>query len=234
MHPAPETVLPAIKEALASGDSENAHHALEALASLGPAAVPTLTEALAREDLRTDVATILGHIGPPAGAAVPALTEIIKTDKAVRARCEALIALGAIGAEATDAVPAVMACLKNPNEKVCYSACYALGRLGPAAIGAKFELQKKLTDSDDFVALAAAWALAQIDPKCSQVAIQSVPLLVKGLADPEPKIRVEAAAALGKIGPLAKEALPALKIAANDRDQLVRAAAAAALQSIGQ
>ena len=99
---------------------------------------------------------MLGHLGPPAKDATPALIEIIKTDKNVRARCEALIALGAIGADAAEAVPVATACLNDPHEKVCYSACYALGRIGPKAIGAKLELQKKLSEPDQFIALAAA------------------------------------------------------------------------------
>ncbi len=232
LHPAPETILPTIKEMLEGSDRESSNQALEALASLGEAAVPTAIDELKHEELRPALESILGHIGPAAGRAVPALVDVLKSDRHVRARCEALIALGAIGAGAADAVPAVAECLNDPNEKVCYSACYALGRIGPTAIGAKLELQKKLGDSDDFVALAAAWALAQIDPQCSQVAAKSVPLLIKGLADPEPKVRIEAAAALRNIGPLAKDAVPALKMALNDKDESVRDTASAALKAI--
>jgi HEAT repeat protein len=234
LHPAPEAILPAIVEVLEGGDRESAGQALEVLAALGEAGVPALTGALKREEIRPTVATILGHIGPPAKKAVPALAEIIKSDKNVRARCESLIALGAIGAEAAEAVPAVIQALNDPQEKVSYSACYALGRIGPTAIGAKLELQKKLTDPDEFVALAAAWALAQIDPQCSQVAAVSVPVLIKGLTYPEPKIRREAALSLRSLGPLAKAAVPALKTAVNDPDEAVRDTATAALKAIGQ
>jgi HEAT repeat protein len=232
LHPDPETVLPAIVEALGGGDRESVNHALAALASLGEPAVPAMIVALKQEELRPALASILGHLGPPAKAAAPALVEIVKTDKSVRTRCEALIALGAINA--AEAVPVAIACLNDPHEKICYSACYALGRLGPKAIASKFELQKKLSDPDEFIALAAAWALSQIDPLCSQVAEKSVPLLIKGLSDSEPRVRREAAAALRNIGPLAKDAIPALKMATNDKDEPVRDMAAAALKAIGQ
>lgn len=234
LHPAPEAVLPAIIEALEGGNRESVNDALSALASLGEAAVPAIIGALKHQELRPALASMLGHLGPPARDAAPALVQIVKTDKNVHARCEALLALGSIGADAAEVVPVAVACLNDPHEKVCFSACYALGRIGPTAIGAKLDLQKKLGDPDAFIALAAAWALSQIDPQCSQVAAKSVPLLIKGLADPEPKVRKEAAAALRNIGPLAKDAIPALKTALNDKDELVRDTAAAALKAIGQ
>ncbi len=54
------------------------------------------------------------------------------------------------------------------------------------------------------------------------------------MALPLPQSRVAAAEALGKLGPLAKSAQPALEKAASDENQQVREAAAAALKLIGR
>jgi hypothetical protein len=56
---------------------------------------------------------------------------------------------------------------------------------------------------------------------------------VKALKNWDSRVRGEAATALGRIGPAAKAAIPALIDALKDRDPLVRVEAASALGSIG-
>jgi HEAT repeat protein len=229
-----ERIFPAIKQALRAADKESLGYALEALESLGPPAVPVLIDALRHENVRPLAASILGHLGPAAKEAAPALADIVGQDRNVNARCEALLALGGIGPGAAMAASAAAAALRDPEERVRYSACFALGKMGSAAVTAAPELQKKLKDKDPTVALAAAWALAKIDPQCPE-ATQSVPVLIRGLTDPEPRVRLEAAIALRCLGPAAKEAVPALNEAAlHDKDELVRDMAAQALAAIGQ
>jgi HEAT repeat protein len=80
--------------------------------------------------------------------------------------------------------------------------------------------------------VAGAWALARIDPACAATAPKSVPVLVKALGDSEAMARRHAAESLGRLGPLAKPAVPALKAALKDPDDDVQAAAAAALERI--
>ncbi len=227
-------IFPAIKQALRTADKEGLSYALEALESLGPPAVPVLIDALGHENVRPLAASILGHLGPAAKEAAPALADIVSTDKDVHARCEALLALGGIGPGAAIAASTAVDALKDPEEKIRYSACYALGKMGSAAVTAVPELQKKLKDKDPTVALAAAWALAKIDPQCPEAA-HAVPVLMRGLADPEPRVRLEAVIALRCLGPAAKEAVPLLSEAAlHDKDELVRDMAAQVLAAIGQ
>jgi HEAT repeat protein len=227
-------VLPGVREAMRSADMETAANAAEALGSLGEPAVPALVDALKIERIRPSVARILGRLGPAAKQAVPALAEIVRRDDRVPARCEALMALGAIGPDAAPSVPAIAESLRGTKEDICYAACYALGRIGPAAIAAKPELQNKLRDANQSIALSAAWALARIDPRSAEVARLSVPLLLQGLADAEPRVRAEAANSLALLGPLAKDAVPALKKVLRDPDDTVRDAADKAIRATGQ
>jgi hypothetical protein len=60
----------------------------------------------------------------------------------------------------------------------------------------------------------------------------AVGVLTKALSHKNPDVRIEAALALGTIGPHAKPAKPALELAASDRDQRVSNAANAALKRI--
>ncbi len=165
LKPSPELVIPAIKEALQNADKTTVANALQALAALGKPAVPFMIESLKFEQSRPAVARILGHIGPDAKQAVPALTAIAADDQSIPARCEALMALGAIGPAAAEAVPAAIAALGGTREDICHAACYALGQIGPAAMAAEPSLQKQLGNADESIALSAAWCLPGSIPR---------------------------------------------------------------------
>jgi HEAT repeat protein len=57
-------------------------------------------------------------------------------------------------------------------------------------------------------------------------------VLAEGLTDREPDVRITAAAILGRVGPPAKFALPALKTATEDKDPTLRKIAADAIAAI--
>jgi HEAT repeat protein len=57
--------------------------------------------------------------------------------------------------------------------------------------------------------------------------------LVRALADKDPLVRADAAVSLGALGPMAAQAVPALREAAGDAHAGVRARAKAALAAIG-
>jgi len=57
-------------------------------------------------------------------------------------------------------------------------------------------------------------------------------VLIEAIKDPSPPVRRAAARALGRLGPAAKDALPALLHAVSDPDPEVRDAAAIALRQI--
>ncbi len=229
----PEIVEPVIQKAMEGADPDALNDMLDALASLGEKAVPRLIKALEREEVRPKAAAIIARIGPAAKAAVPALIKAL-ADKNPETCSEVLFALAAIGPDAAEAVPAISQVLGAPETNVCYSACYALGKIGPASEPAKAELMKNLDGDDHFLCMASAWALCQIDPKSPETAAKSVPVLIEALEAPDAMTRGHAAESLELLGPLAGDAAAALKKLQDDPDEEVRAAAAKALEAIGQ
>ena len=233
LDPDPEIARPLMTKAMALASPEALDDILDALASLGEKAVPRLAEALKHEEVCAKAAAVVARIGPAAKDAVPALIEALG-DENPQTRNEVLFALAAIGPGAEAAVPAATDALNDPDANVRYSACYALGKIGAAAMPAEAALQTNLDDDDRFLSMVSAWALARIHPECSETARKSVPLLADALAGPDALTRAQAAESLGCLGPLAKDAVAALRKALGDDNEQVRNAAAEALKAIGR
>ena len=136
MPPAPEITGPLWEKAFQDADETTVRHALDALVTLGPAAVPRLVDALKHEKLRGQVAYILGQMGPAAAPATPALAKLI-ADKDERVALEAAVALANIGPGAKGAVPALIEALEQAENPNAYAMAYALGRIGPDAAGGR-------------------------------------------------------------------------------------------------
>ncbi len=232
--PAPEITIPVWEKAMKDADTTTVHHVLDALATLGEPAVPKLVDILEKhQELRVEVAYTLGQMGPAAAAATDALAKLI-TDEDLHVAAEAIIALGKIGPAAQSAVPALSAALKQEDEKNSHAIVFALGNIGPAASAAEPLLLQAMQDSDKALAAIAARSLVEIQPEASrtQSAAKAVPVLVSCLSDPLPETRKAAAESLAALGPLAREARPALEKASHDNVKGVRDAAARALKVI--
>lgn len=229
--PAPEITMPIWEKALANADETTAHHAMDALASLGPAAVPRLIDVLKHPKLRVQSAHILGLIGPPAAPAAEALAKLV-ADGDSRVALEATLALAKIGPDAKAAVPALAAALQQKDNPNAHAICYALGQIGPSAVAAEPSLLEAMKSQDRSLAVLSAWALIQIHPPSQRIAARALPILIAGLEDSLPQSRQAAAEALGSLGPLAKEAVAALQKASADSEPSVRQAAAEALKLI--
>ncbi len=227
--PLPEVTVPIFEKALADGDEVTTQYALDALAELGPKAVPRLIGALKYEKLRPQVAYILGRIGPDAASATEVLAALLE-DKDRHTAEAAAMALGRIGPGARAAVPALTKALQDGGAST-HAVLFALGKIGPDAASAEPALAKELQDKNPDMAVMAAWALAQVKPT-PEVAAKVVPLLTTALSDPEAVRRRGAAESLGHLGPLAKDAVPALEKATQDTDKSVSEAATKALASI--
>jgi HEAT repeat protein len=84
----------------------------------------------------------------------------------------------------------------------------------------KADLLKTLDDSSPRVQVVAAEALCHLGE-----ADQGLKRLGQLLADTDAKVRLQAANSLDHLGPVAKPALPALRLAAADPDDYVKRAA---------
>lgn len=197
------------------GDGAGPSPAVTALLSgLGEQALPDLLRALGsgRDDVRDGAVAALAGMGQ---GAWPALVPLL-SDPSHRVRVGAARAL-----EASGWTPA------NPNETFAYRSALgdweAVAAMGPVA--APF-LAEALRDPHPGVREEAARALG----RCGDAG--SAPYLRDLLAlDPEEEVRAAAAGSLGELaGP---QAVPSLREALSDRSHAVRAAAAAALDTLG-
>lgn len=143
-------------------------------------------------------------------------------------------ALALMGAYAADAASDIAALLEreDPTED---GACHlevveALGQLAPDAPPAATTLTKALQDTSEGqrkVRLAAIRALGRLPASPDLLRT-----LIGALKDPWSAVRCEAAFALGKLGPAAREALPALQETAKDPLGVVHEGALDAIQRI--
>lgn len=244
LKPDPAIVGPPLVAALSDIDPEVRGNIVEAISGLGAKVVPNVVTGLKNPILRDASAAILARIGPDAKAALPqlvaALDDATSTGQssADEFHAEVLMAIAAVGpndlAKNAAIVKKCLALLKSDNEVVQRRATYVLGKVGAGAKSATAALRGQLSSDDESLRMITLWALLQITPEDQQVVKAAVPGLTKALADERPLVRLEAALALGKIGPKAAAAKSALESLGDDSDEAVRRAAAEALKQIGR
>jgi HEAT repeat protein len=156
-------------------------------------------------------------------------------------------------------VKALAKCVVDSDREVRYFSIEALGKLEAAGKLGLSALKSALQDAEPRVRLAAALAVARIDPQdrsfmptivssmregdgntlrevgvMGPSATWAVPTLVELVSSPLPQVRVLAAHDLGRIGPGASSALPALQGAMQDSNPAVKRAAEEASKLIRQ
>ena len=205
-----------------------------ALIRLGGAAVPGLRAKLADPAIRLNVMEILAAMGPVAKPAIGELvTALGDADPAYRGG--AAVAIAAIGADAAEAVPQLQKLVTDDSaaDGLRYAAAYALGKIGPAAAAAEPVLRELSQSQDELMATMATWAGLKIKPDDASQFDRAIPLLRRALRGDREMVRLEAAVALGDIGPAAAPAIPILELVSEeDSVKQVREAAAAALEKI--
>jgi HEAT repeat protein len=224
--------IPHLRAALSHPDRHVRRHAVWALGKMGAvahAAVPELCRALSDTDQRTctGAAQALGEIGPAAAAAIPALIEALKGTNMVLCRLAAK-ALSRIGPRS---VPALLEALMSPDSFVRGEAALALGWLGADAEEAVCALAELLR-VEPGQAPAKPSGPGGGPGAGGQDALVTRATLIVPHTDTGDLVRVYAAQALGRIGPVARLALPALTAALRDPSERVREAAAAAIAQI--
>jgi HEAT repeat protein len=210
--------LPDLERVVADGSWWAREGALEALAGMGEAGLPTLARAARsddREEVRRFATRVIGRVRSPEGRRV--LVELMQD---ARVRGVAAAALGEMGDSV--AAPLLVRSLGDRSPSVRRASAVALGRLrDPRAVR---PLVRVMSDPHPSVRFAAAGALAGIGPTAAGA-------LFEALRQADPLVRALAAEVLGRIG--GPEAVPHLLVVAGDVDWGVRAAAARALGLTG-
>ena len=207
-----------------------------ALGRMGPparGAVAALADALgdANAAVREQAAYALGKIRCPDDQAIAALARSLK-DPLRDVRIRSAWALGEIGPAAKQAVPSLLQPLSDPKSGCASAAARALAQIRPTDEKAILGLCAALNDQEfgpasGYVSHWAAEALTSIGPP-------AVPALIRTLEkeDASGEATYKACQVLGRIGPLAKDAIPALTQVLGDERPWVRGSAAQALGKI--
>jgi HEAT repeat protein len=243
-------VVPELVDLLGESDTPG-EEVFMLLARMGPAAqdaVPGLRHYLADGsrcvfmDPTPSAIQTLGWIGPRARPAIPDLEKLLRSESAER-RKSAALALWRIAGTARQAVPVLVKALqgKQPSPSasgktaevypwVRAQAAEALGLIGAEAREAIPALREALHDPDRDLRIAAAAALWRVEGDPATVP----PVLLAALRGQDALVPQRALETLGRLGPWARAAIPAIRDLLDDDDIAMRHAAAAALRQIGQ
>jgi HEAT repeat protein len=178
--------------------------------------IPTLMAVLAEPrdsndeeaEARAEVATTLAALGGPTQEVMAAIAPLLKALHP-RVRRTTAELLGSFAPESKEYIPELIAAARDSDNHVQRAAVTALGQMGLAAKTAAAPLWRDLfADPDDELVNCAAVAIAHIDPASGD---EAVPILLEGLSPYKPENEVLATAEiLGRLGPLARPALPVL------------------------
>ena len=225
--------------------------ASEALGSIGPAAAeaaPALAMLLndRNRTVRRAALNALQRIGPGAAQVVPDLAELFSRQRDVAHWQVTVETMASIKSPQT---AAWLASLLMAGHEASRLAAEVLGRLGPVAAEAVPGLAKLLDDWENAVRREARRAANNIGHKTNvvylnmsvfsdvivetQEKIPSISDLINNVTSPDAVVRWYSAEALGRIGPTASEAVPALAELLWDQNPTVQWVAAEALGRIG-
>lgn len=170
----------------------------------------------------------LGQLG---AASVPTLLQAV-TDRHAAVRVLAVYALGEVGPSTPPADHAVHAALGDPDASVRAMATWAVKQISPRGegvppLGSAEDLAAGLAAKDPTARLSAA---RRYQPYAGDPG-KSIPLLIRALGDPDPRVRQAASDALVMLGTTARDALVA---ALADSNPAVRREASVALVRLGR
>jgi hypothetical protein len=190
--------------------------------------LPGLIEKLRSSDpmVQADAAEDLRRLGPKAKTAQEALAPLLG-DSTPRVRLAAAAALLRIDPKDSRGVEPLSKGLESTDPVERRDAARATGLAGPAAAGLTLKLAALLEDSDESTRIAALQAISMLGPAASKAAEAVTPLL------DNPELAVDAADALGRIGPAARPVPGQLVKMLSSDQSAVRWAAVRAMAQIG-
>ena len=177
---------------------------------------------------RIDALNDLASLGAAAKTALPEMRKLL-SDADVAVRLSAATAVARIDPSDPQAISLIVTALSDPSPITRRTAAQCIARLGPPAKAGLTPLLKLVTapDPDPHVRAAAVDAIGRLKPSDAG----TVNELVKLLSDPS--LRLVSAESLGRVGPAASPALPALAAALKDQDATWQWTAARAMVLIG-
>jgi HEAT repeat protein len=190
--------------------------------------IPSLRTRLRESDatMRAESAADLGSLGPKAAVAAEDLTKLLD-DAAPMVRMAAAAALLRISPKDARALEALSTGLSSEDARVRRHAARAAGLAGPAAAALVGKFGALLTDPDALIRRSALQAIATLGPAAGAAVEQVTPLLGKS------ETAIDAADALGRIGPAARSALKPLSEMLTAEAKPQRWAAVRAMSQIG-
>ena len=191
----------------------------EVLVKIGPSVVPALLQMLKHRcpEMRSKAADLLSKCSGSPDLILPALLVTVDNDKESSVREEALRSLGVVGRGRRETVARLIQAFKDRDRDVRRAAIQMTGlQEGAPSRDAVPHLLELLEDRDWDIRWATITSLGNLGCGDEQTAPRIVPVLIRLLNEKEEvKVRIAAANALGRVGKLAKEALPELLSAAN-------------------
>lgn len=142
-------------------------------------------------------------------------------------RLRAIKSLGRLGEAAAPALSTLAVALDDADPKVREAAAAAIGQLGTSALAT---LSVMLAHPDKYVRRHAVWALGKLGPDAASMRHR----LCLSLKDDDPRTASGAAQALGNLGELAGDSVPALAEAMRGSNVVLCRLAAKALSQIGR
>ncbi len=197
-----------LTDLLSTSDPDLLREVELALRRLGLQAVPVLVWAT-RDPNPTVRARAVGLLGN-GGDLKPSTEPILDALFPVMSDSEELVRLHVVASisEYTNnpgrALPQLSKALEDPAPKVRAAGAKAVSRFGSRAVSVLPSVRERMKDESAEVRLAAAMAAWSI----ARTTVDTVPILIRTLEDPD--LRWRAALALGDMGEMADEAIPAL------------------------
>jgi HEAT repeat protein len=224
----PDEALPILERGLRSGAELVVTLAEDALKEAGARAAPGLVAlCLSAEevDVRSRAAGIVASMGP---AAIPAIRDAF-SDRRLRPTGAFINCVGELSPHSSEFTDELVALLDDPAFKESWeSAAIALGSMGPGAAAAEPALLGLLRAGNAATQVSAAEALWRLDRRTTW----AVPVLMSHASKGDHLARIWAVCALGRIGPPARPAVPALRRRRRDPDSDLAREAVAALERV--
>ncbi len=259
--PSAAEAIPVLLKCMTDDDSRVASACAGALAQVGianPEVVPALMRCAETgdQDVRTVAVRALGTLGPRARQAVPMLCGLLQDNRS-KLRAEAARSLGMIDAPGGPSESLLRQCLEGSDDDTQRQSAIALALLGrenpdvlrllsislarrdfdalPALHslpnGTQYfgpTLVKMMHDSNPTIRRYGVLAIGHL----SNVPAETLRIVSEHLTDETLEVRMAAADALGRLGPMARSELAALQRALADDNWLVQEAAQRAIEKI--